>query len=173
MNRRRLLTTLILCMSLAAGAAAWWLVGHLLDHSDAAVKQLYALELKDSAGAPVRFAAWRGKPLVVNFWASWCAPCREEMPLLDKAARSEKSIQFVGISVDDAEHVKTYLASQAVSYPLPLTGMEITSLSAALGNKATALPFTAFISADGKLVGVKLGALKEVELQDFLGKIRP
>jgi hypothetical protein len=93
------------------------------------------------------------------------------MPLLDHNARAFAGVQFVGISVDDKEHVAAFRDKNPTSYPLPITGMEISALGAALGNKAMALPFTAFIRANGTLQAVKLGALKEAELQHELQQL--
>lgn len=165
MLKGKLLTAAALLCAALAGAGAWLLVGHLVtpDRSDA-VEKLLQLQLPDSDGKMVDFSQWRGKPMVVNFWATWCPPCREEMPLLDRSARATPGVQFVGISVDDKAHVAQFRSTNATSYPLPITGMEISSLGAELGNKAMALPFTAFVRADGSLQSVKLGALKDADL---------
>ncbi|MDB5888424.1 MAG: thioredoxin [Rhodocyclales bacterium] len=172
--QRRWLTAAVLLLAALAGVGAWLLVGHLVTPDrGAAVEKLLALRLPDSDGKTLAFSQWRGKPLVVNFWATWCPPCREEMPLLDRTARAQPGVQFVGISVDDKEHVTAFRKTNPTSYPLPITGMDISALAADLGNKAMALPFTAFVSADGKLVAVKLGALKEAELKAFLGQVQP
>ena len=171
--KRKLLIAAVLLVSALGGFGAWWAVGKLAKpDTSAAVSQLMALKLPDSDGKIVDFAQWRGKPLVVNFWATWCPPCREEMPLLDKTARANPDVQFVGLSVDDKEHVSAFRRENTTTYPLPITGMEITGLAGALGNKAMALPFTAFISADGELRQVKLGELKEAELAQFLTQIK-
>jgi thiol-disulfide isomerase/thioredoxin len=171
--KRRLLTAAVLLCAALAGAGAWLLVGHLVTPDrDAAVAKLLALRLPDSEGKTLDFAQWRGKPLVVNFWATWCPPCREEMPLLDRSARAMPDVQFVGISVDDKGPVATFRRSNPTSYPLPITGMEISALAGELGNKAMALPFTLFVRADGTLQSVKLGALKAPELQGELQQLR-
>jgi len=168
------LTGAVLLGAALAGAGAWLLVGHLLTpDSSVAVTKLLSLRLPDSDGKPVAFEQWRGRPLVVNFWATWCPPCREEMPLLDRMARATPDVQFVGISVDDKEHVAVFRGTNPTSYPLPITGMDISALAGELGNKAMALPFTVFVRADGTLQKVKLGALKEPELQQLLTAIKP
>ncbi|MDB5799610.1 MAG: thioredoxin [Rhodocyclales bacterium] len=172
--RRRLVAIAVLLGAALAGAGAWLVVGHLVTpDGNAAAEKLFALHLPDSDGKTLAFAQWRGKPMVVNFWATWCPPCREEMPLLDRVARANPGIQFVGISVDDKEHVAAFRSANPTSYPLPITGMDISPLAAELGNKAMALPFTVFVSADGTLKKVKLGALKEVELLQLVAAIKP
>jgi len=170
--KRRLLTAAMLLAAALAGTGAWLLTGHLVtpDRSTA-VEKLLQLQLPDSDGKNVAFSQWRGKPMVVNFWATWCPPCREEMPLLDRSARATPGVQFVGISVDDKEHVAAFRSTNSTSYPLPITGMEISALGAELGNQAMALPFTAFVRSDGTLQSVKLGALKEAELEAELQQL--
>jgi thiol-disulfide isomerase/thioredoxin len=172
MFKSKLLTAAALLAAALAGAGAWLLVGQLATPNHGpTIEKLLQLQLSDSDGKNIDFTQWRGKPLVVNFWATWCPPCREEMPLLDSSAKASPDVQFVGISVDDKTHVAAFRSTNATSYPLPITGMEISSLGAELGNKAMALPFTAFIRADGSLQSVKLGALKEAELTQELQQL--
>ena len=174
MLNRKLLTGLMLLTAALAGTGAWLLVGHWVSpDKSAAVEKLLLLQLPDSDGKTIKFAQWRGKPMVVNFWATWCAPCREEMPLLDQTAQATPGVQFVGISVDDKAHVAEFRSKNPTSYPLPIAGMELSALAGELGNKAMALPFTVFISADGELKSVKLGALKQSELQQLVDPIKP
>lgn len=141
--------------------------------SEAAVQALMDLKLPDAAGQPTPLAQWKGKPMVVNFWATWCPPCREEMPMLAEASRSPagQGIQFVGIAMDDAKAVATYAENSPTPYPLLVTGMEIGPLMARLGNGAQALPFTVFLDRDGALHQVKLGELKAAELNSRLQEL--
>jgi len=171
-SKPKMLSAAMLLVAALGGVGAWLLVGHLVTPDRGAdVEKLLQLRLPDSDNKTIEFSQWRGKPMVVNFWATWCPPCREEMPLLDRMARVTPGVQFVGISVDDKEHVAAYRRATPTSYPLPITGMEISALGAELGNKAMALPFTAFVRADGTLQEVKLGALKEAELQHALQQL--
>lgn len=159
------------------GATAGIVAGHFLlrpsvpDSVQRAGAKLLRLTLPDADGQPVRFAQWSGKPLVVNFWATWCPPCREEMPLLDRAAGEHPDVQFVGISVDRADAVRAYTQAHHPRYPLPVTGLDLAPLAGELGNSAMALPFSVFIDAAGKVRHTKLGALKETELQAFLTEL--
>ncbi|MFT3734355.1 MAG: TlpA disulfide reductase family protein [Rhodocyclaceae bacterium] len=171
MQRRTLLTAAVLFGAVLAGAASWYLVKGIVKPDNEAVTTLMNLQLPDADGKTVDFAQWKGKPLVVNFWATWCAPCREEMPLLDSAAKAHPKLQFVGISVNDAAHVREFQSKTPVSYPLPITTLAITELAGKLGNKAMGLPFTVFIGDNGEVAAVKLGALKEADLRGYLAQI--
>jgi thiol-disulfide isomerase/thioredoxin len=170
--RRQGLIALALLGAILVAAAVWTLAGHFNMAGKASTDQLFALKLPDSAGKTLDFAQWRGKPMVVNFWATWCPPCREEMPMLDQAARATPGVQFVGISVDEASHVQAFREQNPTSYPLPVSGMEISPLATALGNKAMVLPFTVFIHADGRIATIKLGALGDAMLQEQLAKLQ-
>ncbi|GAA5172580.1 TlpA disulfide reductase family protein [Viridibacterium curvum] len=173
MQRRTLITAAVMLAAAIAGAASWYAVKGLVKPDNEAIAALMQLELPDADGKTVDFAQWKGKPLVVNFWATWCAPCREEMPLLDSAAKNHPKLQFVGISVDDAAHVREFQSKTPVSYPLPITTLAITELAGKLGNKAMGLPFTVFVRDNGEIAAIKLGALKEADLRDYLAQIEP
>lgn len=132
--------------------------------------RLEALNLADANGQPMPFSAWRGKLQVVNFWATWCPPCREEMPAFSRLAEKyrDRGVQFVGISIDNADNVRRYLQEEKIAYPLLIGGSDAIQLSADLGNAAQAMPFTVIFSPDGKIVERKLGTYKEEELDAIL-----
>ena len=114
---------------------------------------------------------WRGKVIVANFWATWCPPCRKEIP--DFAAVSQslagEPVQFIGLSIDSADKVRAFKDEFKVPYPLLIAGPEVLTLAAGFGNEARALPFTLIIDRDGTVRHIKLGTLKREELE---GKIR-
>lgn len=172
--RRRALFIAVAGLALAGGATAAYVLrsrsGVPATAADGAAR-LLQLELPDAHGKPVAFAQWRGKPMLVNFWATWCPPCREEMPMLDRLADEFRDVQFVGISVDRAEAVQTFMRETPVRFPLPVSGLEISQLAGELGNAAMALPFTVFLQADGQVAQIKLGALKEAELREILPRL--
>lgn len=132
--------------------------------------RLLALTLPDTEGKPQPLSQWRGKVLVVNFWATWCPPCKEEMPEFSRISNeyAGKSVQFVGISIDSAEKVASFGKETPVSYPLLIGNLETLDLSVALGNAAKALPFTVVLRRDGTPQRVKLGKFSAPELEKTL-----
>ena len=117
-------------------------------------------------GAPLSLQAFRGRPLLVNFWATWCPPCVEELPLLSAFYTENKAngLQLVGLAIDKAEPVSRFLARSPVSFPVALAGMEGVELTRELGNAAGGLPFSVLFDAGGRLRERKLGQLHEADL---------
>ena len=140
--------------------------------ADGAVAQLFATRLDDSNGTPQAIAQWQGKTLVINFWASWCPPCREEMPEFSRLQRkySGKGVQFVGIALDSADNVGRFSQQQAVNYPLLIGGTPGTELSRQLGNDRLALPYTVVLGPSGDVRLARLGRVTERELDTLLAK---
>lgn len=134
---------------------------------------LLQLSLPDADGRIQALEQWRGKILVVNYWATWCPPCREEMPgfsrLQDKLGG--KGVQFVGISIDTAAKVSEFQKQTPVNYPLLIGDAGAIDVSVALGNSQQALPFTAVIDRQGKVSSIKLGRFPEADLDRLLTKL--
>ena len=129
--------------------------------------RLLALALPDTQGRTQALSQWQGTVMVVNFWATWCAPCKEEMPEFSLISNefSANGVQFVGISIDSADAVRTFQKQTDVSYPLLISDAATLALSGDLGNRAQALPFTVVLRADGTLQQVKLGIFRSAELR--------
>ncbi len=127
---------------------------------------LLAVSLPDATGTAQTLGQWRGKLLVVNFWATWCAPCREEMPMFVKAQgeHGSRGLQFVGIAVDDVEKVRQFATEIGVNYPTLIGGYGAMELSKSLGNSLMALPFTVVVDRSGKIVMRQLGPVKPAQL---------
>ncbi|THF61917.1 TlpA family protein disulfide reductase [Pseudothauera nasutitermitis] len=128
---------------------------------------LLALTLPDLDGTPQALAQWQGKVLVLNFWATWCPPCRKEIPDFSavSARMSGEPVQFVGLSIDSAEKVRAFQDEFQVPYPLLIGGNDTLQLTTALGNPSQGLPFTVLVGRDGRIAQIKLGTLKEDELE--------
>lgn len=132
----------------------------------AAAAQLWATTLNDPAGRPQALARWRGKVLVLNFWATWCPPCREEMPAFSRLQTrfGADRVQFVGIALDSAQSVADFQQQTPVVYPLLIASPATTELARRLGNASLALPYTLVLDAAGAVRHRRLGALSEAEL---------
>jgi thiol-disulfide isomerase/thioredoxin len=128
---------------------------------------LYAQTLNDLSGKPQSLAQWKGKPLLVNFWATWCGPCVQEMPELSALANEEAGKRFnvIGLGIDSPSAMSEFAAKHNISYPLYVGGMGGTELSRAFGNTNGGLPFTVLIGADGQVRKTYLGKLKFDELK--------
>lgn len=121
----------------------------------------WELEFATPAGQRLRLDAFRGKPLLLNFWATWCPPCIEELPLLSNFYR-EQSVnnwQVLGLAIDDADTAQRFLAQNPVTFPVAMGGASGLAMSKSLGNSAGALPFTVVINSIGQVVHRKMGRL--------------
>jgi len=137
------------------------------EQGQAMADAIMALTLPDLAGKPQAMAQWRGKVLVVNYWASWCAPCIEEMPAFSRLQEkyAARGVQFVGIGIDDVEKMQAFVRRTPVAYPL-LVGDVAGSQAPAL--QVRGLPTTVLIDRDGRLEGSRLGRLDEATLEPIL-----
>src|SRR5215471_8820822 len=155
-------------VALAAGVAlALW------DRAPQRADTLFALSLPGLDGAPQQLAQWRGKVVVVNFWATWCEPCREEMPefVLAQQEFGSKGLQFVGIAVDQADRAASFARELKLNYPVLIGGYDAMELSKSLGNRLVALPFTIVIDRQGNIAHTQLGPVKKLQLQSIISKL--
>jgi thiol-disulfide isomerase/thioredoxin len=138
-----------------------------------AVGQLWAAAVTNPDGKPQSLAIYKGRPVVVNFWASWCGPCVEEMPELSSLQReyAKKGIQFIGVGVDSAANIKTFLKKVPVDYPIYISGFGGADIARAFGNTAGGLPYTVVIDANGTVRATKLGQIKPDELRRTLNAL--
>ena len=136
-----------------------------------AEEALWALRLERPEGGELALASLRGRPLVVNFWATWCPPCVKELPELDRfqADHAARGWQVVGIAIDSPAAVRQFLGRQPLRFPVGLAGLEGTELARQLGNAAGGLPFTVVLDREGRVVRRKLGATTYAELAGWAG----
>lgn len=112
---------------------------------------------------------FRGRPLILNFWATWCAPCVREMPTLQRFHLDHRAkVQVAGIALDSAGPVNAFLKQHPVDFPIGLAGIEGTELLRQLGNDKGLLPYTVVFDAAGHLMHRKLGETNAAELQSWL-----
>ena len=162
--RRPWLYVGVAVIALVLGVLVAWLLRDDVAGRDAGT--LLAVSLPDADGKVQSLEQWRGKVVVVNFWATWCAPCREEMPMFVQAQTDHgaKGLQFVGIAVDDAAKVRTFAAEIGLNYPTLVGGYGAMELSRTFGNTIMALPFTVIVGREGKILQTQLGPLKPAQL---------
>jgi thiol-disulfide isomerase/thioredoxin len=137
---------------------------------------LSALVVKDLQANPVALDQWPGKALVINFWATWCPPCRKEIPLLIETQNQTmvQNVQFLGIAMDDPKDVAKYMQSAGFNYPILISDMnETIRIGQAFDYNFIALPFTLFVSADGKTTKAYTGELKAEKLRNLISAVSP
>jgi len=161
---------LILAAVGIAAAGSGLMAGAFLLQSGSGASALLSATYPDLAGRPVRLFDLKGKILVCNFWATWCAPCREEMPMLSQLQDrySQKGVEFVGIGIDSGAKIAEFAKNHPVSYPLLVAGPEAIELMRSLGNRGGALPFTVMLDRSGAVAFTRLGALTREEAERAL-----
>lgn len=161
MNKKSLFAAVAVAIVFGA-AGAYVGVRHEAPPPAPAVAALYGQTLADAAGKQQALSQWKGKAVLVNFWAPWCAPCVQEMPELDALAQGElgKKVQVIGIGIDSPSNIAEFGGKLKISYPIYVAGMGGTELSRQFGNTAGGLPYTVLIGADGQVRKKYLGRLK-------------
>jgi thiol-disulfide isomerase/thioredoxin len=166
--------TLAIVGALALAAGLYFGVEQRAEAPDGlAVLALTSTALPDLAGDSAKLEQWRGKVVVVNFWASWCAPCREEIPGLMRIQQrfAANGLQVVGIAVDTVDKSRQAANEMGISYPVLIAGLEVIDLTRRLGNRAGGLPYTVVLDREGRLVTTHLGLLSEAQLERLVRPI--
>lgn len=133
--------------------------------------QIDDIGLPDRDGKPRRLSEWSGKLVVMNFWASWCGPCREEMPMLDalRARHASNGVEVIGVASEDAADALGFLEHNPVSYPILINAPDDPlDVSLHLGNTQSVLPYTVLIGRDGRLLATRIGNFSEQSLEKWI-----
>lgn len=167
MNRRGLLAVAVLA-AMGGVAAGWWRSRdqHLPTATEAL---LWSAAFDQLDGQSLPLATLKGRPLVINFWATWCPPCVDEMPLLDRFYQENKlnGWQILGIAIDQPSAVRRFQAQFPVSYPLVLGGIQGNEFGQLLGNETGSLPYTLVLDPQGRILQRKLGRLSPSDLTSW------
>ena len=166
-GRRRFFAAVAGLAAIGGAAFSWWRFGaDALDDAQR-IDGLWGRRFDTPAGASLELKSFQGRPLLLNFWATWCPPCVEEMPMLDAfhKQRAKQGLQVVGLAIDQPAAVLRFLARTPVSYPIGLAGFEGTQLTRDLGNAAGGLPFTVLLDSAGRIRERKLGQLQPEDLE--------
>ena len=155
--------------ALAAGVGAAWWRSRSQQLPLAMTDALWSAEFERPDGSPLKLVDFKNRPLVINFWATWCTPCVEEMPLLNAfyQKHASKNWQVLGLAIDQPSAVKRFLNQHPVEYPIGLAGLNGTTLMTALGNQEGGLPFTLVIDSQGALLQRKLGKLSDNDIRSW------
>jgi thiol-disulfide isomerase/thioredoxin len=154
-------------LGLAAGVIPQWLRLRTEPAADGAVQTLLSQSFPDPQGNPVALAQFASQPLVINFWATWCAPCVEEMPELSQIAQELRplGLQVLGIGVDSQKNIAEFQSKLKVDYPLVAAGAAGVEILRQFGNPSGALPFTVLVGKESRIEGRLLGRFVASELK--------
>ena len=161
-------------MALAAGTGVWawqrWGT-QWAQQQDAAEQAFWALQLPGLDGQMQALRQYQGRPVLVNFWATWCPPCVRELPLLDALARQHPQVQVLGIAVDQAAHVRAWLQRRPLGYPVLLAETGGVGLTRQLGNLSGGLPFSLLLGGQGQVLQRRIGEFSAEMLQSWMASI--
>jgi thiol-disulfide isomerase/thioredoxin len=164
-------------LALVAIPAGLWVAQTVFSPAPAAAKAL-DFSLPDLQGKMHKLSDWRNKVVVLNFWATWCPPCREEIPEFIKLQNLHGSgVQVIGLAVDNLEDVKEFYKAEGMNYPVLIGEQNAFDILTAFGETTGSLPYTVVLNTDGMIVAHKLGALDlphmEALIQPHVGKPSP
>lgn len=171
--RRQLLLGLAATTAMLAGAGvAWWNAERPRDTAPGKLDAAFwAMQWETPAGAGLPMRGFAGRPLLLNFWATWCPPCVEELPLINAFYRENqaKGWQVLGLAVDKLGPVQSFLKAMPLDFPVGMAGIQGTDLARKLGNPSGGLPFSVLVGSGGAVLQRKLGRLRESDLQAWAG----
>ncbi|TSE34379.1 TlpA family protein disulfide reductase [Tepidimonas charontis] len=153
--------------ALGAGVSTWrWTLGAPAPDAE---QTLWTLRWQRPDGGEVVAADYRGRPLLINFWATWCPPCIEELPLLERFWQQQRPRGWtvLGLAIDQPSAVRQFLQRQPLTFPIGLAGLGGTDLARQLGNARGGLPFTVVLDARGRVAQRKLGQVTADDLRQW------
>ena len=168
-GRRGLLVGGLAVAAAGLGAVVGWQRLRPAEPADQAVSLLLGQTLPDAGGAPLPLSRFAGRTLVVNFWATWCAPCIEEMPELSAlhAELRPRGLEMIGIGIDSPSKIAEFAAKHPVGYPLVVAGMGGSELARAFGNQAGVLPYTVLVGSGGRIAHRLVGRVDIARLREM------
>ena len=172
-NRRTAMYAGVAALAAIAGAGVAWKrqAGQVSgDIAADAMQAFWSAEFDTPAGESLSMTIFQGHPLVINFWATWCTPCIEEMPLIDAFfhENKEKGWQVLGLAIDQPSRVRQFLSQFPVRYKIGLAGLNGTELAKQLGNDVGGLPFTVVLNGQGRLIQRKVGKLTPNDIEKWV-----
>lgn len=172
-SRRALFLGVGAASALAGAGVAWWRV-RATSAEQASVEAFWRQSFERPEGGEIACASLRGRPLLLNFWATWCPPCVEELPMIEAFWRenANNGFQVLALAIDQPSAVKRFLAKQGLGFPVGLAGLQGSALAESLGNPSGGLPFSVFFDKDGGIWRQKLGRLSSTDLQEWRAAAR-
>lgn len=169
MLKKVLLYTLaILAIMLSGLAVRHFILMPMVPADTIKTQTFFAAEFPDSTGELQAMSQWKGKTIIVNFWATWCPPCLKEMPELSKlySEYRHQDVVVVGISSDEVDKIREFSVETPVSYPLLSGDMNAMRISEGLGNNKSVLPYTVIIAPDGNIAKTYFGLVTKALLEE-------
>jgi thiol-disulfide isomerase/thioredoxin len=171
-QRRGLLLSAAAAATVAGAGLAWWrnAASGGGESVAALVPGFWSMEWDQPQGGKLPAAGFQGRPLLINFWATWCPPCVEELPLINGFYNENKAkgFQVLALAVDRMQAVQNFLRASPLDFSIGVAGMAGSDLATALGDKSGSLPFSVLLGADGRVFQRKLGRLTPADLQQWL-----
>ena len=172
-SKRRVWLLATAALAAAAGTGLAWhrLQGSAVSPVGVAVDGLWALQWQTPQGSMLAMRSFQGRPLLLNFWATWCPPCVEELPRINAFYRrnARTDWQVLGLALDNLTAVQAFLQKTPLDFPVGLAGLAGAELARSLGNLAGALPFSVVIGSDGSVLARKMGPLSDADLDAWIG----
>ena len=158
---------------LGMGMSWWTSSAATTSQATEPIPGFWDLQWSTPQGSPLLLQSFRGKPLLINFWATWCPPCIDELPLINAFYKQNnpKGWQVIGLAIDKSASVQAFLQKMPLEFPVAVEPLNGSDLARQLGNPTGSLPFSVAINAQGGIVQRKLGRLKQSDL-DLWAKLK-